>query len=82
MSDGNPHGTGLTRGQLLHEMGLSSQWRLREQAVLRRARQGSARATASRDSDRGKRRDSGDRGDAAGRGGRGGRAARASAGRQ
>jgi hypothetical protein len=37
MSDGNPHGTGLTRGQLLHEMGLSSQWRLREQAVLRRA---------------------------------------------
>ncbi|MQM29489.1 MAG: DNA polymerase III [Candidatus Accumulibacter phosphatis] len=37
MSDGNPHGTGLTRAQLLHEMGLTSQWRLREQAVLRRA---------------------------------------------
>jgi hypothetical protein len=37
MSDGNPHGTGLTRRQLLHEMGLSSQWRLREQAVAGRA---------------------------------------------
>ena len=37
MSDGNPHGTGLTRRQLLHEMGLSSQWRLREQALAGRA---------------------------------------------
>lgn len=37
MSDGNPHGTGLTRGQLLHEMGLSAQWRLRAQAGVRRA---------------------------------------------
>lgn len=37
MSDGNPRGTGLTRWQLLHEMGLSSQWRLRERPGVRRA---------------------------------------------
>jgi len=37
MSNGNSHGTGLTRWQLLHEMGLSTQWRLREQGAVRRA---------------------------------------------
>jgi uracil-DNA glycosylase family 4 len=37
MSSENSHGTGLTRWQLLHEMGLSSQWRLREQGAVRRA---------------------------------------------
>ncbi|WP_374681409.1 uracil-DNA glycosylase [Accumulibacter sp.] len=36
MSAGNSRGTGLTRWQLLNEMGLPSQWRLREQAALRR----------------------------------------------
>ncbi|MCB1933018.1 MAG: uracil-DNA glycosylase [Candidatus Accumulibacter sp.] len=32
-------GAGLTRWQLLHEMGLPSQWRLREQPAVRRARE-------------------------------------------